>query len=201
MAEQYFEASPTSAHDEKALKVHYRGQNFTFVTDAGVFSREGLDEGSLLMLDSVFLDLDGQVLDLGCGWGPLGTIISKLKKNCQVTMTDINERATNLAQLNLKANGARATVVTGDGLSQVEGLFDWILLNPPIRAGKQVIYRLFEEASRQLEKGGRLVVVIRKQQGALSAKDYLGTLFDEITLLNRKKGYHVFYCGGSRHEV
>lgn len=196
MPEQYFESNPTSTHDIRRVQADYRGIAFSFLTDAGTFSRDGLDEGSRLMLDSVIDSLSGRVLDLGCGWGPVGTIVSRLKPETQVVMTDINERAAKLAAKNVAANRGQAGVLSGDGFEQAEGLFDWILFNPPIRAGKQTVYRLFREAKRFLAQEGRLVVVIRKQQGALSSRDYLRTLFERVVLLERKKGYHVFCCGG-----
>lgn len=201
MAEQYFEANPESGHDIKSISVAFLGREFTFKTDAGVFSKDGLDEGSELMLSTVLDDLSGRVLDLGCGWGPVGTIVSVLKPATEVTMTDINKRAVDLAQKNVTANQAKALVFNGDGFEKVSGLFDWILFNPPIRAGKQVIYKLFEDAKRYLKQEGRLVIVIRKQQGALSAKDFLGQIYDEVVLLSRKKGYHVFSCGGEKHAL
>ena len=198
MSEQYFESNPASAHDIKSVPVSYQGIAFTFLTDAGVFSRGGLDEGSQLMLDSVMDRLSGSVLDLGCGWGPVGTIVSRLKPESQVVMTDINERAVELAAMNVAANQGQAQVLSGDGFENVEGPFDWILFNPPIRAGKQVVYQLFRDARQFLTPEGQLVIVIRKQQGALSARDYLQTLFVRVDLLERKKGYHVFCCGGKK---
>ena len=196
MPEHYFESNPASDHDIRSVPVNYRGVAYNFLTDAGVFSRDGLDEGSRLMLDSVMDRLFGRVLDLGCGWGPVGTIVSRLKPETRVVMTDINERAVELAAKNVRANRGQAQVVSGDGFEKVEGLFDWILFNPPIRAGKQVVYQLFQDAGQFLAPGGQLAVVIRKQQGALSARDYLKTLFEQVDLLERKKGYHVFCCGG-----
>lgn len=196
MAEQYFESNPASAHDIRSVPVNYQGVAFAFLTDAGVFSRDGLDEGTRLMLDNVMDRLSGRVLDLGCGWGPVGTIASRLKPETQVVMTDINERAVELAAKNVTANRGKAQVLSGNGFEKVTGLFDWVLFNPPIRAGKQAIYQLFKDAGQHLTPEGKLVIVIRKQQGALSARDYLQTLYEQVDLLERKKGYHVFCCGG-----
>lgn len=194
MSEQYFTSQPTSAQDMRSIKVEYGEKTFHFQTDAGVFSRDELDPGSRLLLDACLPRLKGRVLDLGCGWGPVGTIVSRLCTGCQVEMTDINQRATDLARLNLLKNKAQAQVFTGNGFGPLTGQYDWILINPPIRAGKQLVYQLFFDSSRHLRPDGCLAVVIRKQQGAQSAKDYLETLFPQVKLAARKKGYHVYFC-------
>lgn len=201
MSEQYFEAQPSSAHQKQTLRLQFAGRSFVFETDAGVFSRDGLDEGTQLLLDSVLDSLSGRILDLGCGWGPVGVMVSLLVPGSQVVMTDINARATDLAQGNLARNQASAQVLTGDGFEAVDGLFDWILLNPPIRAGKAKVYQLFAHSAAHLAPEGRLALVIRKQQGAASAENYLKTLFDQVDLIRRKKGYHIYICRRRKDEI
>lgn len=201
MSEQYFASSPQSLHNIKTFDVAFEDCVFRFETDAGVFSRDGLDDGSALLLKNTLPYLAGHVLDLGCGWGAVGVITARLKPHCRVTMLDINERAVNLACKNLEHNHVHAQVFCADGLSQVPGNFDWILMNPPIRAGKQTVYRLFEDSANRLNTGGTLALVIRKQQGALSARVYLETLFDTVSLISRKSGYHIFFCRRDKHEV
>ena len=194
MTEHYFTSSPGSAHKTRSFPLEYQGEQFLFETDAGVFSGDALDEGTRLLLDAVIPTLSGRVLDLGCGWGPAGIIAGRLRPECHITMTDINDRACALAEENKKRNKAQAGVARGDGLSAVQGDFDWILLNPPIRAGKQTVYSLFIQAGNRLSAGGTLAVVIRKQQGAASARTFLESLFSSVSLALRKKGYHVFFC-------
>lgn len=201
MSEQYFQAAPTSAHDVRRLAFTLNGRLYLVETDAGVFSRDGLDEGSALLLDAVLPHLKGRVLDLGCGWGAVGLVAATQVSGLEVVMTDINGRAVELARRNLDANRARATLFCGDGLDAVQGDFDWILLNPPIRAGKQAVYKLFSDSAARLNTGGTLAIVIRKQQGALSAKAFLDTIFGSVSLIGRKKGYHIYFCGRDQHEV
>lgn len=201
MSEQYFCETPNSEHDRKTLRFPFEGREYVFDTDAGVFSKDGLDEGTALLLATVLGGLAGDVCDLGCGWGPVGVIVAAAKPECRVVMTDINHRAVELARHNLKQNQAQAQVVCGNGLEQVRGQFDWILLNPPIRAGKQTVYSLFEQSAKRLKPGGVLGIVIRKQQGAQSARDFLGTLFQDISMPARKKGYHIYLCRRAEHEV
>ena len=201
MAEQYFAADPQSPHDVRQVDVEVFGQSFSFVTDAGVFSRDGFDFGSELLLGTVLPQLSGRMLDLGCGWGPVGVIAGKLQPGLDIVMTDINARAADLARQNLLRNGVTAQVHTGDGLQAVAGNFDWILLNPPIRAGKQAVYGLYRQCAARLNPGGTLAIVIRKQQGALSTRDYLATLFEEVALMARKKGYHIYCSRRPRQDV
>lgn len=194
MAEQYFTQNPSTAHDIKVHEVNYAGTAFRFQTDSGVFSKSGLDEGTEFLLDALLPEVHGRVLDLGCGWGAVGVIVGVLKPGCDIVMTDINQRAVDLAHSNAAMNKVKARIVQSDGYEHIEGLFDWIMLNPPIRAGKQAIYELFKQGRERLMPGGTMGIVIRKQQGALSARDYLETIYDQVDLAHRKKGYHVYRC-------
>ena len=190
MSEHYYTAEPGSAHDERELRVTALGNELRFTTDAGVFSRDGLDRGTEVLLEAL-PPLTGRVLDLGCGWGAVGVALGKRWPELEIVMTDINTRAVDLARRNLAENGVRATVLQGDGFDPVEGLFDAIVTNPPIRAGKAVIYGLFERARSFLKPGGALYLVIRKQQGAPSALKFLKERYGEAEVIDRGSGFHV----------
>ena len=190
MADHYYTAEPASAHDERTVSVRALGLDLTFVTDAGVFSRDGLDRGTEVLLNAL-PPLSGRILDLGCGWGAVGTVLGAKYPGLEVVMTDINRRAVELSRRNLAANRVTARVLEGDGFEAVEGLFDAIVTNPPIRAGKAVIYGLFREAKDRLAPGGVLFVVIRKQQGAPSALKYLGEIFARAEVIDRGSGFWV----------
>ena len=190
MSEHYYTANPTSGHDERRVSVRTLGLDLAFTTDAGVFSRDGLDRGTEVLLDAL-PPLSGRVLDLGCGWGAVGIALAAKYPEIDVVMTDVNARAVDLARRNLAANGARATVAQGDGFESVDGQFDAIVTNPPIRAGKAVIYALFAQARERLNPGGALYVVIRKQQGAPSALKYLKETFGRAEIIDRASGFHV----------
>ncbi len=201
MAEHYFSPQPGAAHAAKEIRLEFQGESFCFQTDAGVFSRDGLDEGSALMLGAALGQLSGEVLDLGCGWGPVGILTARLCPGCRVTMIDVNARACRLASENAARNRVQARVLCQDGLGDLDQSFDWILLNPPIRAGKETVYRLFSESASRLKPGGTLAVVIRKQQGAPSAQRFLEGLFRRVSLHCRKKGYHVYFCSGGKSDA
>ena len=191
MSDHYYTANPASAHDERRVALTALGNELVFTTDAGVFSRDGLDKGTEALLNALPVPMEGRVLDLGCGWGPVGVALGKKYPALEIVMTDINQRAAELARRNLAANGVRAQVVQGDGFAAVEGAFDAILTNPPIRAGKAVIYALFREARARLNPGGALYIVIRKQQGAPSALKFLREVYDEAEVIDRSGGFHV----------
>ncbi len=190
MSDHYYTESPTSEHDERVVRLTALGNELTFTTDAGVFSRDGLDRGTEALLNALPA-LSGRVLDLGCGWGAVGVALGKQYPALDIVMTDINRRAVELSRRNLAQNGVRAEVVQGDGFASVTGAFDAILTNPPIRAGKAVIYGLFADARAHLKPGGALYIVIRKQQGAPSALKYLRGIYAEAEVIDRSGGFHV----------
>ena len=109
-------------------------------------------------------------------------------------MADVNERALGLAVRNTAANGMHAEALLSDGFERVEGLFDAVITNPPIRAGKAVIYKMFEDARAHLVPGGALYLVIRKQQGAPSALKFLKGLYESAEVVSRDGGYWVIRC-------
>jgi len=194
MSEHYYTPNPNAEHDERSVIYEVLGRQFRCTTDAGVFSRDGLDMGTRILLEAL-PELRGRILDLGCGWGPVGAALGSIYPDAEILMTDVNERAAELARKNLAANGVKnAGVVTGDGYEAVTGSFDAIVLNPPIRAGKAVIYGMFEGALSRLNEGGALYIVIRKQQGAESAERFLKNIYAGVERIAREKGYWVLEC-------
>ena len=202
MNDQYYTADPSSESRPVPCAFPYRGHGLNFMTDAGVFSKGELDVGSRLLLDALPA-LSGDVLDLGCGWGAIGVAIARANKEARVVMADVNHRALDLCRANCARNGVTAEVIESDGMAAVLGRrFDAIVTNPPIRAGKQVIYRMFAQSAEKLNADGELYIVIRKQQGAESAIKYLKTLFDSVDTIEKSGGFWIIRCrGGKIHEV
>ena len=191
MNDQYYTADPSSESRPVPCAFPYRGHGLSFMTDAGVFSKGELDAGSRLLLDAL-PPLQGDVLDIGCGWGAIGIAVAKANKQARVTMLDVNRRALGLCQENCLRNGVTAEIQESDGMAAVLGRkFDAIITNPPIRAGKQVIYKMFADAAASLNAEGALYLVIRKQQGAESCVKYLKTLFEEVEKLDKSAGFWV----------
>lgn len=187
----YYTPDPHLPHETTVLEYTVGGRSLRFLTDAGVFSRHKVDYGSSVLIRSL-PPLTGKVLDLGCGYGPIGISLAVLNPQAQVTMVDVNRRAVGLAQENIRANGiANAQALESDGFTQAPGPFQTIVSNPPIRAGKKVIYPLFEESFRHLEPGGVLYVVIQKKQGAASAQAKLEEIFGNCTVVEKSGGYWI----------
>ena len=193
MAEYYYTNNPTSEHEERHFTSVFMGRTLAFETDAGVFSKQHIDPGSEILCKRL-PELHGRVLDMGCGWGAMTVMALARFPALDVTMADEIERALDLAVRNVQKNGMQAKAVLSDGFERVEGEFDAVMTNPPIRAGKAVIYRMFEDAKAHLAEGGRLFLVIRKQQGAPSALKFLKELYAEAETIERDGGYWVIAC-------
>ena len=194
MNDHYFTASPASEHRYASFDYTYREKDIRFTTDAGVFSRGEMDFGTDVLLRALPDPLFGRVLDLGCGWGAIGVSVGKRYPGCAVVMSDVNERALSLAAKNARENGVTAQTAQSDGLENVPGSFDFILTNPPIRAGKQVIYGMFSACAGKLRENGEMYLVIRKQQGAESALKFLKTCFEQVAVIEKSGGFWVIQC-------
>ena len=192
MNDHYYTRVPQSESRPVSCVYSYRGVDLFFQTDAGVFSKGEVDTGTRLLLEALPEKMDGDILDLGCGWGVIGISIAKNWPETRVTMADVNTRALDLSRENAKRNRAEVTCVESDGMAALEGqTFDAVVTNPPIRAGKQVIYKMFADAAKSLKLGGALYLVIRKQQGAESCMKYLQTIYGNVEKLVKSGGFWV----------
>ncbi len=162
-----------------------------------IFSKDEIDMGTQTLLNTVFdkLDLSGNGLDLGCGYGVIGiSIIKKLGLNCD--MVDVNGTAVDLALHNLMLNGIRAgaNVFKSNGFESVQNNYDFIVTNPPIKTGKKLLFELMEGCFNHLNNGGTLTLVIRKDHGEESLKKKLIELFGNCEILKRNKGFYILHC-------
>ncbi|MBQ8536387.1 MAG: class I SAM-dependent methyltransferase [Clostridia bacterium] len=194
MSDHYYTQAPESESHPRRFTASPLGKELAFWTDAGVFSKGEVDKGTALLLENL-PPLQGRVLDLGCGWGAVGVTLKAAQPHLNVVMCDVNQRALDLTRRNLQENGLTARVLLSDGLAALAGeTFEAVVSNPPIRAGKQVIYDLFRQSFDHLTPGGRLFLVIRKQQGAESAIAYLKTFFQEVVTLKKGGGFWIIQC-------
>lgn len=181
--------------DLRIVEESFHQQSYSFITDAGVFSKKRVDFGSRLLIETIEIRSAKEILDLGCGYGPIGLVVASTDHpDVHVTLVDVNPRAVELAKRNAQRNQVvhRTSIYLSDGYDAIPNrYFDLVLFNPPIRAGKSVIYQLFAETKNHLNPGGRLSVVIRKQQGAESARKELRRLYPKVDVLKQKKGYWV----------
>ena len=193
----YFAENPDVEHDIHKLKVQLLGQNMTFLTDAGVFSKKMIDYGSQALLKCLHFHKEESVLDVGCGYGTLGLTLVKAKE-VKATLVDINQRALDLARQNADRNQVLATIFQSNVYQNVEGKFHHIISNPPIRAGKQVVHEVIAGGYTHLLDDGDLTIVIQKKQGAPSAKAKMEEVFGNCEILKKDKGYYILR---SRKEI
>lgn len=189
---QYFDNVDLKSEIRK-FDVNILGYSFKFNSDNGVFCKEHLDFGTRLLIENIpWNEVCGDILDVGCGYGPIGIIAHKITGN-KITMCDVNKRALHLAKMNLKENKVEATVIDSSCYENIEGVFDTIITNPPIRAGKKIVYEILFGAKEHLTKNGKLFLVIHKDQGAKSLlkdleKEYI------VEVIEKNKGFFVIKC-------
>lgn len=194
MTNYYFTQNPDVVHQEKNWHFELYGKIFNFTTDNGVFSKSTVDFGSRLLLEALQdANLTGKILDVGCGYGPLGLALAYKFPTTQVDMVDVNLLALKLASKNAQQNGiTNVNIFESDGYQAITTTdYNAIITNPPIRAGKQVVHRILSEAKQHLALAGTLTVVIQKKQGAPSAKKKMEEIFGNCEVLLKNKGYFI----------
>ena len=191
---QYFDNDERLEHENIVYSFRLFGKEYAFQSDAGVFSKDGLDDGSRLLLETIAkTDLGREILDLGCGIGPIGLVLADCEPSRRVTLADVNDRALDCCKVNASNLGLlpRVDIIHSDVYENISASFSTIVTNPPIRAGKKVTYAMYAGAVSHLHEGGSLILVIRKQQGAASCQDYLKTLFPKVECVAQHKGYRI----------
>lgn len=191
----YYEKSQEGLDtNPQTFDFYFRNEHFKFHTDDGVFSKSYIDYGSFALLKSFEVNaIEGPILDMGAGYGPIGIVLSRLYKK-EVHMCEINERAFQLSLQNIEENQTELVHAYHSDLYEALDAnlqFASIVTNPPIRAGKQVVYAIYEAAYHRLLPKGELWVVIQKKQGAPSSKEYLTHLFGNCEIITRDKGYYI----------
>ncbi|NLI57344.1 MAG: class I SAM-dependent methyltransferase [Clostridium sp.] len=187
----YFSKDPEVKHDLGKISYKINDHLIEIITDAGVFSKNKVDFGSDLLIKSV-PPFKGKALDIGCGYGVLGISLAISNPDSFVTMVDINKRAVDLAVKNINLNNIKnASAFFSDGFSNVKEKFDVIVTNPPIRAGKKVIYPIYENSINFLNPGGSIYMVVQKKQGAPSTVEKLKSIYGNCEIVNKEKGYWI----------
>jgi len=192
--DQYFAEQPRVRSERKERRFLYRGELLTFLVDTGIFSSHGLDPGTALLIENLTLRPTDRVLDLGCGWGPVGVAAAKSASLGQAVLTDVNRRAARLARDNIARNRVpNAEVRVGSLFEPVKGeTFDVIVTNPPYHAGRELVLQILSGAPAHLAADGRLVLVGKGSQGIRFYQEWLETHWDgTVTVLGRGSGYRV----------
>ena len=187
---QYFDNNENLESNIVENKIKVLDTEFYMYTDNGVFNKKGLDFGTRVLLENLYIGNKNSFLDVGCGCGPIGMYILLNKPNSVVDMVDINDRAIKLTKMSLKKNHINANVFKSDAYSKIDGRYDMIITNPPIHAGKQKIYEIVKEAINHLNKDGEFWIVIRKDQGAESLIKDNSDIF-AFEVIDKIKGFWI----------
>jgi len=185
----YFIENPSLLTNERELELEIFDKKFKFLTNNGLFSCDKVDDASITLLKNI-PPLEGTLLDLGCGYGTLGIVLAK-EHGLALTMADINGIALGYATRNAKLNHVSATLIHSDSFANISDIFDNIVLNPPIHAGKEIMYRMYEESALHLAPGGSLYIVIQKKHGAESTIKKFKETFAQVNVLYKKKGCYI----------
>lgn len=188
---QYFDNDNNIKHNKKIIEFYFNDKKYNLYSDNGVFSKDKFDYGTRLLLDSIDISkLSGNVLDLGCGIGVVGIILGTINENINIDMIDINDRAISLVRDNLTLNKVKANVFSSDVYSNVNKKYDYIITNPPIRAGKEVVRKFLFGGYDYLNDNGILYFVMRKDHGVKSMIKELENKYN-VTIINKDKGFYI----------
>lgn len=192
---QYFEENNNLKSDKKIITIKFKDKKFKVYTDNGIFSKEKLDYGTKLLLENITENnLEGQILDLGCGYGIIGIILASLYPNLSVDMCDITERAISLSKENIKnLNLINVNVFKSNIYDKIDNKYNYIITNPPIRAGKEILKEFLFGAKNHLKEKGELWFVMRKNHGAKSMISDLEKNY-KVEIKEKSKGFYIIIC-------
>ncbi len=193
MTDHYYTERPASDIKERVFQQTIRNTQLTLVSVSGVFSFENkVDRASELLIEN-FEPSGKTVLDLGCGYGAVGLFIKALFKNQTVCLSDINERAVEYSLLNASKNRLVIKAVKSDLFTALDGIiFDDIVTNPPMAAGKKLLTRLIDEAYDHLNSNGALWLVSYHNKGGSTLKSIMKTRFGNAEDMEKSGGIRVY---------
>lgn len=191
--EHYFTNNPDLKSELREIPYILNGVNFNFFSDNGVFAKNKIDYASNLLVNSFLKQHEKNslktLLDVGCGYGFMGIVLAKIL-DYDVTLIDVNKRALHLCERNIKLNEIKGKAFLSDAYQNIDNKYDYIITNPPIRAGKETVMKILASAKDYLKEDGELWFVINKDQGAKSTKKALEEWYN-IEVVDKSKG---FYC-------
>ena len=191
--EHYYSEKQTSRLRITEIEPNLRGNLIKLNTGSGVFSIGNIDKGTKLLIENCIVEQDWKILDLGCGYGPIGISLAKALPQSKVLMTDINERAVRLARDNIRLNNIEnASAIKSNLYDKIEGKFNTIIANPPQFAGRDICYEIIEKAKDHLEKDGLLQLVARHNKGGKQLEKKMNEVFGNAKDITKKSGYRVY---------
>lgn len=189
----YFTDNTDLKSEQSQFIFRFHKYDLLFTSDNGVFSKSMIDYGSRVLLDNIEITNEKTLLDVGYGYGTFGICLNKVYSHLNVDMVDVNDRALELAKLNAKNNNIHANIYKSFIYENVQGSYDVIVTNPPVRAGKEVVTTILQESIEHLNENGSLWVILQKKQGAPSAKKKMEEVFGNCEIVKRDKGYYLLH--------
>lgn len=189
----YFTDNTDLKSEQSQFIFRFHKYDLLFTSDNGVFSKNMIDYGSRVLLDNIEITNEKTLLDVGCVYGTFGICLNKVYSHLNVDMVDVNDRALELAKLNAKNNNIHANIYKSFIYENVQGSYDVIVTNPPVRAGKEVVTTILQESIEHLNENGSLWVILQKKQGAPSAKKKMEEVFGNCEIVKRDKGYYLLH--------
>lgn len=191
----YFIESEHKKEDYFVISQKIADRQYSFWSADNVFSKDEVDYGTYVLLNTIIKtqNLSGKVLDIGCGYGVIGIVLAKTYPSISVCMTDVNQTAVELSKKNIELNQTKNVYLIKNSFAyqNIDEVFDYIISNPPIKAGKQVLLDILFGAYEHLKSGGKLIFVIKKKFGEDSIKKQLSQIFESVEILKRDSGYYV----------
>jgi len=189
----YFSKKQDSELNLKKIKIVLKERTFELYSGSGIFSKDKVDNGTKLLLDTLDLSENTTVLDLGCGIGVIGIYVKMKYPSSNVFMSDVNKRAVSLAKKNIKLHKLTDIYVKeSDSFSKIDQNFDVILLNPPQTAGKDVCFNMIEESYKHLNKKGSFLLVARHQKGGKHLSSKMEDIFSNVSDIAKGSGFRVY---------
>ena len=188
----YFNEDPEVPSARKRIDVSLPDGSFSIETDTGVFSHGRVDSGTkVLLMEAPALPALGNVLDLGCGSGPIAMTMARRAPGCGVWAIDVNERARQLTRDNASALGLTNVTVAAPDEVPDNVIFDVIWSNPPIKAGKKELHELLNRWLARLSPDGYAVLVVNKNLGSDSLAKWLTELGWTVKRISSRQGFRV----------
>jgi len=191
--EHYFAEHPKSKATFGLVRTYLRGRPFEFLTASGVFSKRRVDLGTRLLIECMMLPQNGEVLDIGCGYGAVGIAAAAFNPCLHVVLADVNGRAVWLARQNAEKNCVgNVEVRRGRLYEPVKNLaFDCILSNPPVSAGMEIVKEMICRAPAHMSDDSVFQMVVRSKVGGKRLRAFFEEAFGGVEVLERKSGYRV----------
>ena len=196
MQHHYFLNTEHKDSDFFEFTDYFLAKPYTFKSCSDIFSKDTFDYGSTLLLKTVIdkVKLDGNVLDVGCGYGIIGIMLKLYFPNINVTCLDINTTAVQLTQENAKRQNVNITALESNLYDNISNKYAHIVTNPPIKAGKENLFNVVTKGYDVLENNGTITLVIKKKHGMESLKNHIQSIFGNVEVLKKDKGYYILHA-------